>query len=79
MKLEKLIERLELKNPPENKEIEIRRLIYDSRKVREGDLFVCIAGANFDAHDKAEEVARAGAAVIVAEREITVRPVRFCT
>ncbi|MBQ7565404.1 MAG: UDP-N-acetylmuramoyl-L-alanyl-D-glutamate--2,6-diaminopimelate ligase [Lachnospiraceae bacterium] len=79
MKLEKLIERLELKNPPENKEIEIRRLIYDSRKVREGDLFVCIAGANFDAHDKAEEVARAGAAVIVAEREITVPADSACT
>ncbi|MDQ7834603.1 MAG: UDP-N-acetylmuramoyl-tripeptide--D-alanyl-D-alanine ligase [Humidesulfovibrio sp.] len=38
----------------------------DSREVKPGDLFVCLKGENFDAHDFAAQVAQAGAAAIVA-------------
>lgn len=79
MKLEKLTEKLSVKSVHGELDKEIARLIYDSRKVREGDLFVCIAGANFDAHEKAAEVANAGAAAIVAEREITIPEDSQCT
>lgn len=42
----------------------------DSRAVTPGDLFFCLKGERFDAHDFARQVAEAGAAAIVAEREL---------
>lgn len=47
---------------------EISELVYDSRKVTKDCMFVCIKGAAYDSHDHTEEIARAGAKVIVAER-----------
>ena len=40
----------------------------DSRSVQPGDLFVAIKGERFDAHDFLADVARAGAAAVVASR-----------
>lgn len=42
----------------------------DSREVQPGDLFVCLKGERFDAHDFAAQVAQAGAAAIVAARPL---------
>ncbi len=42
----------------------------DSRQVAPGDLFVCLKGERFDAHSFAEQVAKAGAAAIVASRPL---------
>jgi len=42
----------------------------DSREVRPGDLFVCLKGERFDAHDFAVQVGEAGAAAIVAARPL---------
>ena len=39
---------------------EVSDVVYDSRKVVEGSLFVCIKGTNFDAHDVAGDVVAAG-------------------
>ena len=50
---------------------EIAHLVYDSRKVAPGDVFVCISGAARDAHDFAVDVAQKGAAAIVVERDLT--------
>ncbi|TMV46664.1 UDP-N-acetylmuramoyl-L-alanyl-D-glutamate--2,6-diaminopimelate ligase [Paenibacillus mesophilus] len=44
----------------------------DSRKVRPGDLFLCIPGLVSDGHDFAEKAAEAGAAALVAERDVPV-------
>lgn len=44
------------------------RVVTDSRSVRPGDLFVAIKGERFDAHDFLADVARAGAAAVVASR-----------
>lgn len=49
---------------------EITDLIYNSNAVTKGCMFVCIKGANFDAHDKAAEVAQNGAKAIVVSHEI---------
>ena len=40
-----------------NLEKEITAVVYDSRKIVEGCLFVCIKGANFDGHQAAAEAA----------------------
>lgn len=42
----------------------------DSREVQPGDLFFCLKGERFDAHGFAVQVSEAGAAAIVAEREL---------
>lgn len=70
MKLSALLERIEYEVLAGNTECEIRRLIYDSRKLKEDDLFVCIKGANFDAHDHAAAAAEKGVAAVVVEHEI---------
>lgn len=50
--------------------LDVSAVIYDSRKVTEGCLFICIKGANFDGHDVAAQVAEKGAAVVVVERDV---------
>ncbi|GAA3403941.1 UDP-N-acetylmuramoyl-L-alanyl-D-glutamate--2,6-diaminopimelate ligase [Paenibacillus hodogayensis] len=44
----------------------------DSRKVRPGDLFICIPGLVSDGHDFAAKAAAAGAAALVVERDVPV-------
>ena len=51
---------------------EISTLVYDSRKVEQDSVFVCISGAVRDGHDFAPEVAAKGAAVLIVEKEVTV-------
>ena len=49
---------------------EMRELVYDSRKVTKGCMFVCIKGAAYDSHEHTEEIAAKGARIIVAERKV---------
>lgn len=51
---------------------EITGIAYDSRKVNEGNVFVCIKGYETDGHIYAKSAAEKGAAVIVAEDKIDV-------
>ena len=50
-----------------NLEKEITAVVYDSRKIVEGCLFVCIKGANFDGHQAAAEAAEKKAAAIISD------------
>lgn len=45
-------------------------LVYNSAAVTKDCMFVCIVGANFDAHTKAEEIAANGAKAIVISHDI---------
>ena len=51
-------------------EQEITDVIYDSRKVAEGCLFVCIPGAKADGHQYAAAAVEAGAAALLVEHEV---------
>ena len=51
-----------------NDDAEITGVQADSRLVRQGDLFVCISGGNFDGHTYAAEAVSRGAVALVAER-----------
>ena len=48
---------------------EVTDVIYDSRKVTEGTMFVCMVGAVTDGHKYIPDAVEKGAGVIVAERE----------
>ncbi len=51
---------------------EITSLVYDSRKVEEGSLFVCVRGTTVDGHTFASEVVEKGATVLVVEEPVDV-------
>lgn len=77
MKLCTLLEGLygdgEIRNVYGNTATEVTELVYDTRKpITKGNAFVCIAGAVFDGHEYANTAVEAGAAVIVAQRELYV-------
>lgn len=55
-------------------DVEVTDLIYDSRKVVPGSVFICIPGAVVDGHSFAAEAVSAGAKALVVERETKLPP-----
>lgn len=75
MKLRNLIQEIdyiELVNV-ESQELEIKNISYNSKKVRPGDLFVCLSGEHVDGHEYAEETLENGAIVLLVEKRLTVK------
>ena len=70
MKLTSLLERLEYEVCQGSDDLEVTELINDSRKVKEGSVFVCIAGAVADGHEYIEDVAAKGAVAVIVERPV---------
>lgn len=54
--------------------IEITGMTADSRKVKEGYLFVCLPGFTVDGHDFAQKAAEQGAVAVLTERELSLPP-----
>lgn len=50
--------------------VEITELIYDTRKIVPGCLFICIRGTTRDSHDLIPEIMEKGAAAILIDRDI---------
>ena len=53
-------------------DVEVSEVVNDSRKVTKNCLFLCIEGANFDAHTIAADVVKAGAAVLVISKDVEI-------
>ena len=51
-------------------EKEINHIQYDSRKITNGDIFVCLSGFEVDGHDYAKKAIEAGATVIICEKDL---------
>ena len=58
MKLLELIKDLDFECVQGSTDIDITTLVYDSRKVEDGSVFVCISGAVRDGHDFAKMLLR---------------------
>ncbi|MCM1178809.1 MAG: UDP-N-acetylmuramoyl-L-alanyl-D-glutamate--2,6-diaminopimelate ligase [Clostridium sp.] len=71
MKLADLLESVEYELVQGSLDTEVSDVTNDSRKVQEGFLFFCIAGAVFDGHNFADDVAGKGAAVLIVERDVS--------
>lgn len=69
MKLFQLLEKINYEVVQGNTETEISSLVYDSRKVTAGSVFVCISGAVLDAHKFIPDVIAKGAAAVIVEKE----------
>ena len=70
--IKELIQALDYKVLQGTLEGDISELVYDTRKVIKDAMFVCIVGTAFDSHEKAAEVAEAGAKVLIVSREVEV-------
>lgn len=53
-------------------DVEVEEVIYDSRKAREGAVFICMKGTKVDSHEFIPSVAEAGVKVLVVERKVPV-------
>lgn len=72
MKLLSLLEELNYEVLQGSVGTEVTTLVYDSRKVEEGSVFVCISGTVRDAHDFIPDVVAKGAKVVVVEKDVEV-------
>lgn len=70
MKLSALLENSDCTVISGSDNIEIGNLVYDSRKVQKGDVFVCLKGYNVDAHKFAPSAVEKGAAAVVISDDI---------
>ena len=70
--IKELIQSLDYELLQGSLEGEISELVYDTRKVSKDAMFVCVAGTAFDSHEKAAEVAAAGAKVLIVSKEVEV-------
>lgn len=71
-KLKDLLEHLDYQCLQGTTDKEITSVVYDSRKVEPGSLFLCIKGAVSDGHAYAKEVAEKGASVLVVQDAVEV-------
>ncbi|MCM1568955.1 MAG: UDP-N-acetylmuramoyl-L-alanyl-D-glutamate--2,6-diaminopimelate ligase [Roseburia sp.] len=72
MKLTELLEGLDFECIQGDLNREISGVVYDSRRVIKGCLFICIRGMKFDGHGFAPAVAKQGASVLVVSEEVFV-------
>ncbi len=59
------VEPVELVGDPD-----VARVVHDSRRVSDGDLFCCVPGADHDGHDFAADAVASGAAAVLLERPV---------
>lgn len=70
MKLKDLLNGVKYSIINGNSDININKVVYDSRKIEANDVFFCITGFKVDGHDFALSAVKNGASVIVCERDI---------
>lgn len=73
MKLHKLLKDIDYEIINGSADIDITSISYDSRKVTENSMFVCINGANVNGHDYIKEAIKKGALAIVIEEELQLK------
>lgn len=70
MLLKQLIEDMDYEVLAGRVDTEVTTLVYDSRKVEKGSVFVCISGSVRDAHDFILDVVAKGAAAVIVEKDV---------
>jgi UDP-N-acetylmuramoyl-L-alanyl-D-glutamate--2,6-diaminopimelate ligase len=73
MNLKELVSGLDIRETNGNMDVEISDIVYDSRKTRKNNLFVCIDGTVSDGHKYVEGAVENGACALLVEKELKVR------
>lgn len=68
--LRELLEKIDYTCVQGSLDRDVTEVVYDSRKITKGCLFICIEGANFDGHAFAREAAKKGAAALVVSKKV---------
>ncbi len=77
MKLEKIIKDLEKIDIKGNIELNIENIVYDSRKVKENSLFLCVKGFSIDGHTFIEDAIKKGSIAFIVEEDIYIKGYTF--
>jgi len=72
MRIDNLFEGIEHEILKGSNEIEITDIVYDSRKVTMGSMFVCLVGSNLDGHDYIDDAIKSGASCILVSKDVIV-------
>lgn len=72
MILKNLLEGLEYQCIKGTDTLDVTEVIYDSRKVTKGCVFICISGTKRDAHEFIPEVIQKGAVAVITEKSVEV-------
>lgn len=72
MKLSDLIQGMEYECVQGDVDREITTLVYDSRKIEAGSVFVCICGAVSDGHQYIPQAVEKGAAAVIVQKDVKV-------
>jgi UDP-N-acetylmuramoyl-L-alanyl-D-glutamate--2,6-diaminopimelate ligase len=70
MRLDQLLNKADFQVKKGSVEIDISTLVFDSREIIEGSVFVCMVGARLDGHDYIKKAVEMGAKAIVVEKEV---------
>ena len=73
MKLNELFKDIKYTLVKGSMEIEINDIVYDSRKVKDGILFMAIVGAELDGHDYIADAIKNGARVILVSKDVEIK------
>ena len=73
MKLLEVVRGIDIIDQYGNMEVDIKDIVYDSRKVSIGCLFICITGFEQDGHKYIEEAIRKGAVAAIIEKDVDVK------
>ena len=71
MVLAALLEKLEYELVSGSEEMQIENVVYDSRKVTEGSLFICIEGGTADGHTFIPDVVKKGAKALIVTKDVS--------
>lgn len=72
MKLSEVIRGVDIVGRYGSLDIDIKDVVYDSRKVTPGCVFICITGFKVDGHKYIEDAIKKGAAAAIVERDVEV-------
>ncbi len=70
MKLRELIKDVDVLSSKGDLDIEINGIAYDSRKVKKGDLFICVSGYTQDGHNYISDAQSKGAVAFIVEKDV---------
>ncbi len=71
MVLAALLEKLEYELVSGSEDMQIENVVYDSRKVTEGSLFICIEGGTADGHTFISDVVKKGAKALIVTKDVS--------
>ncbi|KPJ60001.1 MAG: hypothetical protein AMJ46_08675 [Latescibacteria bacterium DG_63] len=72
MKLPELLKDLGAETAPFPSDVDVTHIAYDSRRIGQGGIFVCVSGLHRDGHEFAQEAVSSGAVAVVVERDVKV-------